>query len=36
MKRPIVFLQYILKQEESSMIFQVLKAKIENSTKMIL
>ena len=33
MKRSIVFLQYILKQEESSMIFQVLKATIENPTK---
>ena len=33
MKLSIVFLQYILKQEESSMIFQVLKATLENPTK---
>ena len=33
MKRSIVFLQYILKQEESSMMFQVLNATIENPTK---
>ena len=33
MKRSIVFLHYILKQEESSMMFQVLKATIENPTK---
>ena len=33
MKRKIVFLQYILKQDKSSMIYQVLKATMENQTK---
>ena len=33
MKRKIVFLQYILKQDKSSMIYQVLKATMENPTK---
>ena len=33
MKRSVVFLQYILKQEKSSMIYQVLKATLDNPTK---
>ena len=33
MKRTILFLQYILKEEKSSMIYQVLKATIDNPTK---
>ena len=33
MKRKILYLQYILKQEKSSMIFQVLKATCENPIK---
>ena len=33
MKRTVVFLQYILKQEKSSMIYQVLKATLDNPTK---
>ena len=33
MKRKLAFLQYILKQEKSAMIFQVLKATHENSVK---
>ena len=33
MKRKIVFLQYILKQDKSSMIYQDLKATMENQTK---
>ena len=33
MKRSVVFLQYILKQEKSSMIYQVLKVTLDNPTK---
>ena len=33
MKRTVVFLQYILKQEKSSMIYQVLKVTLDNPTK---
>ena len=33
MKRKLSFLQYIMKQEESSMIFQILKATRENPVK---
>ena len=33
MKRKVIFLQYILKQEKISMIYQVFKATLENPTK---
>ena len=33
MKRKVIFLQYILKQEKMSMIYQVFKATLENPTK---
>ena len=33
MRRKLAFLQYILKQEKNSMIFQVLKATCENTVK---
>ena len=33
MKRSCLFLQYILKQEKSSMMYQVLKATLENPLK---